>query len=87
MTDKWSDLPSLPEKCGKSNPNLNVKDNKLIVFAGISSRSDMMLLDLNEKKEWKVIKSIPIEDGNNSSLRKVPMLGQMACVELEMTEK
>lgn len=46
----------------------------------------MMLLDLNEKKEWKEIKSIPIEDGNKSSLRKVPMLGQMACVELEMTE-
>ena len=40
-----------------------------------------------EKKEWKEIKSIPIEDSNNSSLRKVPMLGQMACVELEMTEK
>ncbi len=73
--------------CGKSNPILNVNGNKLILFAGISSISSMMLLDLNEKKEWKEIKIKPIEDGNNSSLRKVPMLGQMACVELEMSEK
>ena len=46
----------------------------------------MLVLDLNQKIEWKEIKSLSIEDDNNSSLRTVPMLGQMGCVELEMTE-
>ncbi len=47
----------------------------------------MLVLDLNQKNEWKEIKSLSIEDDNNSSLRTVPMLGQMGCVELEMAEK
>ena len=47
----------------------------------------MLVLDLDEQIEWKEIKSLPIEDDNNSSFRIVPMLGQMGCVELEMTGK
>ena len=47
----------------------------------------MLVLNLDEKIEWKEIKSLSIEDDNNSSLRTVPMLGQMGCVELELTEK
>ena len=47
----------------------------------------MLVLDLDEQIEWKEIKSLPIEDDNYSSFRIVPMLGQMGCVELEMTGK
>ncbi len=47
----------------------------------------MLVLDLNQKIEWKEIKSLSKKDDDNSSLRTVPMLGQMGCVELEMTEK